>query len=164
MQNISTFGAEIRLISSNTHPFGFKIDSFSDDVDPIAFSPVVVREDEMDLNGNLVSWAVGGLIPLSISVIPGSEDDENLYILLNANRASGYAVPKRDDITLTISYPDQSMKVFSKGKILLGSPSSGAAASGRMTTNTYGFAFSSMTNVSARSAIHSVLNQVLTRT
>ena len=163
MQNISTFGAEVRIIASNTHPIGMKISSFSDDSDPISFSPITVKEAQMDLNGNLVSWAVGSLIPLSISVIPGSSDDLDLYILLNANRASGGGMPKRDDITLTISYPDQSMKIFSKGKILSGSPSSGAAASGRMTTNTYGFAFATMTNISARAAIYSVLGALSTR-
>ena len=144
------------MISSNTHPFGIAIESFPDDVDPISFSPINIKEAQMDLNGKPVSWAIGVMIPLNISVIPGSDDDEQLYVLFNANRASGFMSPKRDEITLTISYPDNSMKVFSKGYIVSGTPSAGAAASGRITTKTYGFAFASMTNISAKSTIYSV--------
>lgn len=145
----------IRLIASNTHPIGIAIESFPDDVDPISFSPINIKEMQMDLNGNPVSWAVGAVIPVNISVIPGSDDDEQLYVLFNANRASGFMSPKRDEITLTISYPDNSMKIFSKGRIISGTPSIGAAASGRMTTKTYGFAFADMTNISVKSFLYS---------
>ena len=157
MRNISTFGAHIRLIASNTHPFGMNIDNFADDIEPISIAPMNVKEAQMDLNGNPVSWAVANLINVSISVIPGSNDDVRLGILFNANRASGFRAPKRDDISIIITYPDHSTTILSKGKITSGSPSTGAMSGGRMTSKTYGFAFADMTNVSVRAAAYSIL-------
>lgn len=144
MENISGFGVRIRLTASNTFPNGFDLSQFSDDSDPFNISDIDIANAEMGLNGDPIVWSVASLIEKSISLIPDSEDDQNMAVLFEANRVARGKRGAADTITAVIVYPDDRTVTFGNGIIVSGPPASGIASSGRKNTKTYGLRFGSL--------------------
>lgn len=141
MQDVSGFGLRIRLTASVTFPAGITITQFADDADPFDIPSIQVADTAMGLNGDLVSWSTANPIVPTINVIPGTDDDRNLGILLEANRVGRGKNGSRDVITLTGIYPDGRTVTLSNGKITNGSPGNSVASAGRMKSKAYQFAF-----------------------
>jgi hypothetical protein len=141
MQNISGFGGRIDIIASNTFPIGLGITQFADDTDPFDIPDLVVADKAMGLNGDLITWQKPNPINMSISVIPSSDSDINLAILLEANRVGRGKIGARDIITMTISYPEGNFIILQQGVITNGMPASSVASSARLKSKTYGFTF-----------------------
>lgn len=141
MNDISGFGLRINLVASTTFPQGIVITQFADDTDPADMASIQVREAAMGINGDMVSWSRANPLPLVIAVIPGSDDDRNLSVLLEANRVGKGKQGSRDIITATVIYPDGTANIYTEGVITDGVAGKGVASGGRIKTTTYSFRF-----------------------
>lgn len=141
MQDISGFGTRIQISASNTFPFGFNLSAFSDDVDPIDVPSVQIAEGVMGANGDLITWSKANPIKTTISVIPNSDEDINLSILLEANRVGKGKQSARDVMTMTAIFPDGSILTLIEGIITDGMPGNSFSNAGRLKTKTYSFSF-----------------------
>lgn len=139
--DISGFGLQIRLLADKTFPAGVSITQFADDGDPFDLPSQQIADKAMGLNGDLLTWSKANPINITISVVPGSEDDINLGILFEANRVGKGKTSARDSITLTAIYPDESTITLTEGKITDGMPGNGIVSAGRMKTKAYQFSF-----------------------
>ena len=139
--DISGTGIEANLVASATFPLGFPITEFADDADPIDIPSQQIADKAMTLNGDLVTWGTANHIPVTINVIPDSDDDRNLSILLEANRIGRGKTSARDVLTLVITNPSNRTLTLSNGRITDGPISSGVASSGRLKTKSYQLAF-----------------------
>lgn len=141
MENVSGFGFTVYLNADISFPAGFLLTQFADDADPITSEPMAITDTAMGLNGDLIVWNKAEPIKASISVIPDSEDDLNLQILANNNRAGRGKFPIRDVVTLTKVFPNGRTEVYSNGTITNAPIGTGVASAGRLKTKTYSFAF-----------------------
>lgn len=141
MEDISGFGIKVRVVASRTFPSGITLTQFADDADPFDTPEITVAETAMGVNGDLIIWSKANPLMATLNLIPNTEDDRNMAILLNANRVSRGKQSARDVVTLTGIYPDGSQKTLSKGAILTGRPANSIASAGRMKSKPYGFAF-----------------------
>ena len=141
--DISGFGIEARITASTTFPNGFSITEFADDADPIDIASQQIADKAMTLNGDLVTWSTANHIPATINVIPGSEDDLNLAVLLEANRVGQGKTSARDVITFVITSPGDAGRTLTltAGRITDGPVGNGIASSGRIKSKAYIFAF-----------------------
>lgn len=137
-----------------------EISEFASEGDPISIPDLEVRNGEMGLNGDLVTWAKPSPIAFSVSVIPGSESDRKLSAALRAGHIGGRGASTQFDSVyvqqLTIKTPygqaknnltvsNSSSWVFSNGYLLSGSPAQGTNAEGKAAMKTYNFVFESVT-------------------
>lgn len=141
MFDISGYGLKIQLRASVTFPAGITLSQFSDDVDPFDIPSIQEADKAMGVNGDLIVWSKASPIIVNIAVVPTSDDDRNLAVLLEANRVSRGKTSARDIITLTAIYPDSSSLTLTSGKITDGMPGNAVAGTGRTKTKTYGFCF-----------------------
>lgn len=141
MADVSAIGLSVSVRASKTFPNGFQLTTFSDDTDPVDLPGVDIAELGMDVNGNLVVWSAPTPQTVTISVLPGTEEDDNLQVLLQANRAAKGRTSARDVITLVVSYGDGSTTTCREGRILNGPAAKSVASAGRMKSHTYTFGF-----------------------
>ena len=141
MQDISVFGIRVQVIASQTFPAGISITQFADDADPFDAPSMQIRDKAMGVNGDLISWSKANPIPVTLNVVPNSEDDKNLSVLFEANRVGKGKQGARDVISITAVYPDGRTASFSQGVITDGQPANSAQSSGRMKSKAYAFAF-----------------------
>lgn len=141
MQDISGFGARVRVVASKTFPSGFDLTQFADDTDPFDSGSVQIRDKAMGMNGDLITWSKAAPVPVSLAVVPGSEDDRNLAALYAANRVGKGKSSAADVVTITVVYPNGRTKTFQNGALTDGPAAVGIASAGRMKTSTYQFAF-----------------------
>jgi hypothetical protein len=114
-------------------------------VDAIDLPGVRIADIAMGVNGDLISWNKAVPLPASIGIIPGSTDDINLGILLEANRVGQGKTGAQDVITLSITYPDLTATILSQGSILEGPFGKSVSGSGREKSKVYQFAFANRT-------------------
>lgn len=141
MQNVSGFGFGATVQASNTFPSGFDITQFADDTDPFDTPDIKIADKKVGLNGDLIVWSTATAIEVAIGVIPGSDDDINLAILLEANRVGAGKQGAQDVITLTGVYPQGPNLVLGPGAITDGPVGSSIASAGRMKSKVYKFTF-----------------------
>jgi hypothetical protein len=140
-QNISGFGTQVTLIASNTFPAGIVISQFSDDVDALDLPGIRIADIAMGVNGDLIKWSRAVPLPVSIGVIPGSEDDINLQILAEANRVGQGKLSAQDVLTLTVTYPDGTATTLSQGSMTDAPFGKSIAGTGREKSKTYSMSF-----------------------
>lgn len=141
VSDISGFGLRISLIASNTYPTGIIISQYSDDADPLDMASVKFADTAMGLNGDLIVWAKAVPIPAVLTVIPGSEDDQNLQALADANRVGRGKTSAQDIITMTVVYPDGTTTTVTNGKMTDAQFGLSVASAGRKKTRSYAFSF-----------------------
>lgn len=146
-EDISGFGAQVRLIASTTFPTGFDITQFADDTDPFDIPSLQIADKAMGLNGDLVSWSTANPIEITLSVIPESDDDINLKILAEVNRVGRGKPSVQDEITIVVIYPNGRILSLLRGKLTDMMPGSSIASSGRLKSKEYVFAFENKTEV-----------------
>ena len=139
--NISGSGLHLNLVASVTFPSGLSITHFADDGDPFDTPSVKIAEAAMTLNGDLVTWNKAAPTNCTLNVIPGSDDDVNLRILAEANRAGKGKTLARDEITLTATYPDGKTITLSGGILTDYVPGDSVTSAGRKKSHAYAFAF-----------------------
>lgn len=145
MENISGFGLKIVITGSTTFPAGFPITQFADDIDPLDIPAITVAETGMGLNGDMATWSRATPIDITIGVVPNGPDDQNLALLLEANRVAKGKRGARDVITMTAMYPDGRTKVLQQGTVISGTPANSVASAGRYKSRSYSFRFENMT-------------------
>ena len=144
MADISGFGARIQIVASNTFPTGFSVTQFADDADPIDIPSLQIGDKASGVNGDLIAWSKANPIVATLNVIPESEDDVNLGILVEANRVAKNKRGAQDVITMIIQYPKGNATTFIKGYIQEGMPATGIQSSGRLKTKSYMFTFENL--------------------
>jgi hypothetical protein len=141
--DVTGFGAVVNLIASNTYQNGISLSQFADDVDPFDLPSQKVGDATMGVNGDLITWSRASPVKTNIAVIQGSDDDQNLSILLQANTPVRGKSLAYDIITITVAYPDGTLLTLANGKITDGMPGASLASSGRLKSKVYMFSFES---------------------
>lgn len=144
MNDISAFGIRVRLIASVTFPTGIDITQFADDADSLDVPVQQIRDKAMGVNGDLITWSKANPLLVNLNVIPNSDDDRNIAVLLEANRVSRGKRSAGDVITLVASYASGVTQTWSQGCITDGIPGNALASSGRMKSKPYSFAFEAL--------------------
>jgi hypothetical protein len=139
--DITGLGSQITIVASSTFPAGFTINQGADDADYFDVPTNAVGDKANGVNGNLLTWKKYTGLDVTLSLAPGGDDDKNMQILLDMNRAAAGKLSVNDVITLTITYPNGDQKIFLNGKLISGPPAKSVAAVGRFKTSTYVFAF-----------------------
>ena len=139
--DVSATGFSLDIRASNTFPSGFQLTRYADDADPFDLPPVEAAQVANDINGNMVSWSTPTPQSITINVLPGSEEDNNLNILLEANTAKRGRRHAGDLITMVATYHDGSTVTGRNGRILSGSRGKSISNTGRQKSKTYTFAF-----------------------
>ncbi|HEJ9485632.1 hypothetical protein EHE21_12180 [Proteus sp. GOKU] len=150
MNDISATGLSLIIQASNTFPAGIPITTFSDEGDPLDLPAVDITATAVDINGNLVSWSAPTPQTVTINVLAGSEEDENLAILLDANTARRGRRHASDIITLVASYGDGSITTARNGRITNGSRGNSISNNARLKSKQYTFIFQDFDRVRAR--------------
>lgn len=141
MFNSSGSGLIVQLVASFTFPVGITLTQFAGDVDPFDIPVLQIRDKRMGLNGDLQVFTKAVPIDVMLSVVPGSDDDKNLSILLEANRGGLGKLSVRDVITLTPIYSDGTTGTLIQGAIMSGPPKFSVATDSSLKSKTYGFTF-----------------------
>lgn len=141
MHDVSATGVKIRVIASYTAPAGFEVKRFSDDNAPYEVPDVDIASTGMTINGELVVWSTPAGVQVNISVLPETDEDDNLSRVWTANRIGANKAAIHDIITIIITLPSGKVKMFTNGSIISGPPTTGATADARLSTKTYGFMF-----------------------
>ena len=150
MHDVSATGLSIVIQAHKTFPAGIQITAFADDADPLDLPAVDIAQTGMDINGNLVTWSTPTPQTVTINVLAGSEEDENLAILFDANTARRGRRPASDVITLVASYGDGSITTARNGRITDGCRGNSVAGAGRLKSKQYTFIFQDFDRVRAR--------------
>ncbi|PHM47166.1 phage tail fiber protein [Xenorhabdus miraniensis] len=150
MNDVSATGLSLVIQATKTFPSGIQITQFADDADPLDLPAVDIAQTGMDINGNLVAWSTPTPQTVTINVLAGSEEDENLSILLEANTAKRGRRHAGDIITMVASYGDGSTTTARNGKITNGSRGNSAASAGRLKSKQYTFVFQDFDRTRAR--------------
>lgn len=145
MPDISGFGLQVRVVASETFPSGFTVTSFADDADPFDFPSQQIKDKAMGINGDLIVWSKANPLNITLALIPKTDDDKNMSVLLEANRAAKGKKVVQDVITMTAIYPDGSQITLANGAITDGIPRNAVASAGRLKSKTYGFSFENVT-------------------
>src|SRR5512138_1873531 len=131
MNDISAFGLKVQLTASQTFPSGISLTQFADDADPFDAPSMQIRDKAMGINGDLIAWSKANPLPVTLNVIPNSEDDRNLAVLFEANRVGKGKQGARDVIGITVVYPDGRTASFTQGVITDGMAANSVASAGR---------------------------------
>ncbi|HGU9769373.1 phage tail fiber protein [Morganella morganii] len=141
MIEVSATGLALVVKASKTFPSGILITAFADDADPLDFQPTEIVKTGVDINGNLLSWSAPAPQTVTINVPAGSEEDQNLAILLDANTAKRGRRAAGDNITMVASYGNGSTTTARNGRITNGSRGSSVSSVGRLKSKQYIFVF-----------------------
>lgn len=162
MINISGFGTGVYVVALETFPQGFALSQFADDEDPISAENLDAIGYEMMYDGSLFAFDKASPIIVDVAVIPGSEDDANLKVLLQTKKGGQNLLPIGDVTSMVINYPGNGFVTLSNGTIVNGPIVDSIQASGRKKSNVYRFAFGSFAGTqSIRQAIATVASAAL---
>lgn len=143
MIDVSGFGTGITVVALQSFPMGFTVSQFADDVDPIEAKEVAAVGYEMLFDGSPFFYDKASVVEVKVGVIPGSDDDINLKILLQVKKGTTSILPISDLTTMVVTYPDGGRVILSNGSIISGPFLDSIQASGRRKGNTYTFVFGS---------------------
>ena len=141
MHDVSASGVKVRVIARYTAPAGFEIKRFADDADPYDVEDVDIASSGITVNGELVIWTTPAGVRFNVSVLPGTDDDDNLARVWTANRVGANKVAIHDIITVIVTLPSGKTSMFTNGSMLSGPPATSASSDARLKTKTYGFVF-----------------------
>lgn len=141
--DIGAFGLSVTIFADTTFPNGFTITEFADDADPMDVPTIQIVDKAMTLNGRMVSWKKPVAVEITFNVIPGGQDDINLGILFDNNRAVAGSLPINDNITAVSALPDGTTRSYGGGVTDSYMPGTSVASSARKKTKVYKFSFES---------------------
>jgi hypothetical protein len=141
--DVSGTGFSLTVKASVTFPQGFTVSAFADDADPWDAPSLDVATLSMNVNGDMVAFSAPQVLTRTVNVIPGSEDDNNLSILYEANRVGKGKRSARDVVTIVANWPDGSTETLGGGKINTGMSGKSLASAGKIKSRSYGFGFES---------------------
>lgn len=142
MQDVSSVGITLLLRASKTFPLGIILTAYPEDGDIGATGNTDIAGNASGVNGDLITWKTVNGIEVNIPIIPNTEDEINLDILFNANRAAKGRLPKKDIIQIVAVNPVTGLtKTYKNGVIKNGSVGYSYGGDGRIKNKTYGFVF-----------------------
>jgi len=145
MVDISGFGLVITLTASVTFPNGINITQLADNIDPLGIGALPIGDAASGLNGDKADWRTVEPIEVTLGVIPNGEDDINLEILGEANRAGRGKSVANDVIQLIGNYPNGSTVTYTGGTITSFTPGDSVSSEGRLDSKAYIFKFENRT-------------------
>lgn len=162
MINISGFGLKVTVVAVQTFPMGFEIKQFADDSDPLIFEPMEPVGHEMLFDGDLFVFDKAAPVMVALSVLPQTDDDINLKILLSSKKGGLRWLPFSDITTMVVTYPDGGLVVLSNGSIISGPIGDSVLQSGRKSCNTYRFAFGTVAGLqSSTESVATIAQNIL---
>ncbi len=142
MQDVSSVGIALRLTASVTFPNGIDLTAFPEDGDIGATGNIDIAGNASGVNGELITWKTVNGIEVNVPVIPHSEDEVNLDMLFEANRAAKNRQAKHDIIQIVATNPvTGATKTYKNGVIKNGLAGYQYGGDGRIKNKTYGFVF-----------------------
>lgn len=142
MQDVSSVGIALRLTASITFPNGIDLTAFPEDGDIGATGNIDISGNASGVNGDLITWKTVNGIETNVPIIPNTEDEVNLDMLFEANRAAKNKKPKHDIIQIVATNPVTGVtKTYKNGVIKNGLPGYQYGGDGRIKNKTYGFVF-----------------------
>lgn len=139
MNNISTSGISITLTGSRVLPM-IQLTQFADDADPFDIDHTTISQNAMNANGDMVVWSTPTAKPITLNIIPGSDDDNNLQLIANSNTTQGRNIKPLDEFQMIASYQD-GRRVIAKGGVIVSADLGTSAATQRRKSKQYVFAF-----------------------
>ena len=139
--DISAMGIKATLIATPSYPTGITITHFADDGDSLALNDMTIMQSGMGVNGDMVVWRTAQPIPITMNVIPTSDECNDLENLFKLNMTQKNKVSSKDVITLMIEHPDGHTDVLTHGYITGGKPVQDYSANGRAKSRSFSFVF-----------------------
>jgi len=150
MVDVSGVFPKVTIVSSGIPPL-INLTKFADDTNPIDVEHIEVTGHGINVNGELVTWEKPAAYIVSVSVLCGTEDDQNLRLLLEEShaRAGGTfalaptctlrkVIGKRNILGIVTA---DDAETYVNGKIVNGRPGAALDSEGKKLTNTYSFVF-----------------------
>ncbi|ATW57895.1 hypothetical protein CNR33_00049 [Pseudomonas phage tabernarius] len=161
MENIGGHGTSITIVALNSFPVGFQLTKLADDVDPISHKEVTTNGYKKLIDGSLFFYSQTAPIEVSVSVVPGSDDDINCKILLQAQKGGLQIIPLPDITTMIITYP-KGRVLLTNGSIVSGPLLDSIADTARKKSNTYTFVFANFAGMqNGKETITTVLREAM---
>ena len=157
MFDISTVGAEFTLIGMDGRRIA-KVNQFSEEGTPFECNDVDLSTNEKNLNGEMISSRTPSVYTVSITVIPGSDDD--IELTAYAQKCAlfkGNVQPIRSiaikSATLAVPYYNESSETgatsrlytFTNGRMKSAPTGASTSAEGRQSSRTFTFEFEQFT-------------------
>jgi hypothetical protein len=161
MQDVSAFGTTISILATQSFPIGFTVNKFADDKDPLKIEDIEATGYEFLIDGSLFIFDKAAVIKVQVAVIAASEDDINFKTMLMSRKGSSGVLGLPDVTTMTISYGNGGVVVFTNGSIVSGPLGDSIEQSGRHPSNTYTFVFSDFAGAqSVSEVVNTALNAI----
>lgn len=142
MQEVSSTGIALRLTASVTFPNGIDLTAFPEDGDIGVTGNIDIAGNASGVNGDLIVWKTVNGVEVNVPIIPNTQDEVNLDILFDANRAAKNKRARFDVITIVATNPvTGATKTYKNGVIKNGAPGYQYGGDGRIKNKTYGFVF-----------------------
>lgn len=141
--DVSFAGSTIRITGNGS----VEISNFMDNSNPIDFPDTAVSDVAINCYGQMIRNAKPNPIVMSVTVIPGSKEDNSLYNMWQRYRLTdgSYDEQWRTALRATISVANKTMAKktyeFSGGTMVSGPGGPSATGDGKMQGRTYTFAF-----------------------
>lgn len=168
--DISATGAKVAIMFSDGTEI--EVTHFSDEGTPFESGDVDVSTNQKNLNGDMISSRTPSVYPVSLTVIPGSEEDLQLQGKLQEASLQPGGVNAVSDLwieSMQIFIPTINSSVgagmsgshlvytWTKGRFKTGSTGPSTSAEGRLSARTYGFEFEKYVPASGTGASISAL-------
>lgn len=153
MIDVSAFGTGINIVATTSFPMGFSLSQFADDEDPISIQDVEVSGFEKLYDGGIFTFDKTSPVLLSVGIMPNTDDDSNLKILMQMRKSSPSLLPLQDTTSMIITYPDGGRVVLTSGSILSGALADSITTQGRKKGNVYHFVFGTFAGAQSASEI-----------
>lgn len=137
---------DVSFAGSTVTVAGITIKNFMDDANPVEFQDTEVSSVGVNCNGIMIRNARPNVIMMSITVIPGSDDEMKLYDLWKKYRVQdGRNNAGQWETSLTASIVTKGTRgrtySFTGGTMVSGPAGPAANAEGKMQGRTFSFAF-----------------------
>lgn len=156
MIDISAVGSSVTITSGKRT---ITITQFSEEGTPFEAGDVDVSTNAKNLNGTMISSRTPAVYPVSITVIPGSDDDHELQRYLQKasiqpGGVSSISSLKIDSLTISVPAINESSATgasrkytWANGRIKSGPTGPSTSGEGRMSARTYNFEFEKFSGV-----------------
>lgn len=144
--DISAMGIKATLIADKSYPLGITLTEFADDGDSLNVDDMNIMSYAMGVNGTMVVWRTAVPCPISINLIPGTDECKDMENLFKLNMTQKNKTSRADVLTLMIEHPDGKIDMLTKGYIIAGKPIQDYSSNGRAKTRTFRMVFENNVN------------------
>lgn len=142
---------DVSFAGSTVTIAGITVSQFMDDANPVEFPDVEVSSVGVNCNGKMIRNAKPNIVTMSVTVIPGSNNDSALYELWKKyrvqdgkNNGGQWETPLNASINIKTIGSRKSSYKFGGGTMVSGPGGPASTAEGKMQGRTYTFAFATV--------------------